>query len=94
MTVLNEAASLPTVLQALEQQTRLPDEVVVVDGGSTDGTLAMLHGYTGPLTLHVLQLPGANISQGRNAAIEAAAGSAIAITDAGVRLEPAWLAAL
>ncbi len=94
MTVLNEAASLPAVLQGLEQQTRRPDEVVVVDGGSTDGTLALLHGYAGPLTLRVLELPGANISQGRNAAIEAATGPVIAITDAGVRLEPAWLAAL
>ena len=36
--------------------------------------------------------PGANISRGRNLAIAAAAGPLIAATDAGVRLEPAWLA--
>ena len=37
---------------------------------------------------------GANISRGRNLAIGAADGPLIAVTDAGVRLDPAWLAEL
>ena len=94
MTVLNEAASLPAVLATLAAQTRGPDEVVVVDGGSRDGTVATLRGYQGPLALTVLERPGANISQGRNAAIAAATGEVIAVTDAGVRLDATWLAAL
>jgi cellulose synthase/poly-beta-1,6-N-acetylglucosamine synthase-like glycosyltransferase len=39
----------------------------------------------------VIVVPGANISHGRNRAIEAATGDIIAATDAGVVLSPTWL---
>ncbi|RLC62634.1 MAG: glycosyl transferase family 2 [Chloroflexota bacterium] len=93
VTVLNEADNLPRLLDSLASQTRLPDEVVVCDGGSTDGTLSLLEAREaeGCLPLRVIRRPGTNISQGRNAAIEAAAGEVIAVTDAGVRLSPRWL---
>ncbi len=93
-TVRNEAGSIATLLESLCAQTRAPDEVIIADGGSTDGTLAILKKYDNRLPLRVLSLPGANISQGRNAAIAAATGEVIACTDAGVRLEPCWLAEL
>jgi len=90
VTVLNEADSLPWLLDSLAAQTRPPDEVVICDGGSTDSTLSLLEGEN-RLPLRVVRRPGANISQGRNAAIEAATGEVIAATDAGVRLDPRWL---
>ena len=90
-TVLNEADSLPRLLDSLAAQTRQPDEVVICDGGSTDDTLAVLEAES-RFPLRVLQRPGANISQGRNAAIRAATGEVVAVTDAGVRLDAAWLA--
>jgi glycosyltransferase involved in cell wall biosynthesis len=92
-TVLNEAASIDRLLRSLASQTRLPNEVVIVDGGSRDGTAEALEAFRreAPFPMQVLVLPGANISAGRNAAIAAAAGPLIAITDAGVRLEPDWL---
>ena len=89
-TVLNEAQSLSRLLDSLAAQTRPPDEVVVCDGGSTDGTLPLLESE-GRLPLRIIRRPGTNISQGRNAAIEAAAGEVITVTDAGVQLSPRWL---
>ncbi len=91
MTVLNEGGSIHAVLDSLVAQTRLPDEIVIVDGGSRDNTLAVLRDYAQRLPLNVIASPGANISQGRNLAIRAARGPLIAVTDAGVRCEPEWL---
>ncbi len=95
VTVLNEASCLPGLLTSIEMQTIPPDEVVVVDGGSHDGTWEMLVDWAaGRPTTQVSQLHGANISQGRNRAIEQASGEIIAVTDAGVELEPTWLGQL
>jgi glycosyltransferase involved in cell wall biosynthesis len=95
-TVLNEGQAMDRLLGSLATQSRRPDEVVIADGGSTDGTLAILSAWSasGELPLRVLRKPGANISEGRNAAIAAATGDVIAVTDAGVRLEKTWLEAL
>lgn len=93
LTVLNEGESLRAVLESLTAQTRLPDEVVISDGGSRDNTLAILREYADQrrLPLNIVEAPGANISAGRNVAIRAAQGDIIAVTDAGVRCEPTWL---
>ncbi len=90
ITVLNESGSLPRLLDSLAAQTRRPNEVVVCDGGSTDSTLSLLEAES-RFPLRVIQRPGANISQGRNAAIGAARGEIVAVTDAGVRLSQRWL---
>jgi len=91
MTVLNEGQAIRAGLDSLVAQTRWPDEVVIADGGSQDNTLAVINEYAERLPLKIISAPGANISQGRNAAIRAASGDVIAVTDAGVRCEPEWL---
>ncbi len=93
-TVLNEGEAIRRLMDSLVAQTRRPDEVVIVDGGSRDNTVAVLGEYADRLPLRVIVEPGANISRGRNVAIAAATGDVIASVDAGVWLEPAWLETL
>ena len=83
-TVLNEAQSLPALLDSIAMQTRKPDEVVICDGGSSDNTLAILYAEQQKqrFCLHILLEMGANISRGRNIAIMAAQGPIIACSDA------------
>ncbi|MDQ1301031.1 MAG: hypothetical protein QG637_952 [Chloroflexota bacterium] len=90
-TVLNVGAAICRLLDSLVAQTRQPEEVVIVDGGSRDHTVAVIETYADRLPLRVLIEPGANISRGRNVAIAAATGEVIAAVDAGVWLEPGWL---
>lgn len=90
-TVKNEGEALRPLLDSLIQQSILPDEIIICDGGSTDNTLEILAEYKEWLPLHIIVAPGANISQGRNRAIAAAQGPIIAVTDAGVVLAPCWL---
>jgi len=90
-TVLNEAESIGLLMDSLLAQTRLPDEVIIVDGGSSDGTPDILQSYCDKLPLRVLSHPGCNISEGRNHAIAAAQGNIILATDAGMWLAPVWV---
>ncbi len=90
-TVLNEGESIHRLMRSLLAQTRPPDEVVIVDGGSRDATVSIMQSYADRLPLRVLIEPGCNISAGRNRAIAAASGDIIAVTDAGVEVAPDWL---
>lgn len=92
VTVLNEQSTLPQLLDALRRQTRRPDEVVIVDGGSVDRTWDILQKFSRSWPrLHVYQLPGSNRSQARNLAISKARFPIIAITDAGCLPNLDWL---
>jgi len=93
-TVMNEGPALHSLMDSLRHQIRPADEIVICDGGSTDNTVAILETYRRQLPLLIVQAVGSNISQGRNRAIEAAAGPIIAATAAGVELSPNWLAEL
>lgn len=92
LTVRDEAATIGELLSSIDAQTRPPDEVVVVDGGSSDATLDIARQWCGRGTNRsAVAVPGANIAAGRNAAIERASAPAIAVTDAGCVLDSRWL---
>jgi cellulose synthase/poly-beta-1,6-N-acetylglucosamine synthase-like glycosyltransferase len=92
LTVINEGPGMAELLDALLAQSRAPDEIVVVDGGSKDDTVAVLSSYSERYPLLKVHVePGVNIARGRNIAIERAAGDVLAVTDGGCRPEADWL---
>jgi glycosyltransferase involved in cell wall biosynthesis len=91
LTVKNESNTIPSLFETIANQTRIPDEVVVVDGGSSDNTVNLLKAYSNCLPVRVIVSPGANIAHGRNLAIENASYEIIASTDGGCKLDHDWL---
>jgi glycosyltransferase involved in cell wall biosynthesis len=90
-TVLDARERVGPFLTSIAAQTRPPDEIVIVDGGSTDGTLDVVRAARGVV---VLEEPGASIARGRNLAIARSTHEVIAVADADCLYEPGWLAAL
>lgn len=96
ITVLNEAGSIRSFLNSLRHQKVKPSEIVIVDGGSTDGTGDIVREWEPPIgvTVTLLESPGAGISEGRNIAIAAARHDRLLITDAGTEVDDEWGAVL
>jgi cellulose synthase/poly-beta-1,6-N-acetylglucosamine synthase-like glycosyltransferase len=89
-TCRNEIDSLPRWKQDILAQTRQPDEMVIVDAFSDDGTAEMLFDWSrNDERVVVIQEKG-NAAHGRNLAIERAQYEHILSTDMGVRLCPVW----
>jgi glycosyltransferase involved in cell wall biosynthesis len=95
-TARNEINTVQALVDSLFAQTRLPDEIVIVDTGSTDGTLERLQAIalTSSIPFQVLTRQSTNIAQGRNHAIRAARHEVIVVSDFGVHFGADWLEAL
>ena len=83
---LNEIAYLPGLLNALAVQTRLPDEVIVADAGSTDGTAELAR------TRGARVIRGGMPAVGRNAGAQVAGGDLLLFLDADVLPPPDFIA--
>ncbi len=90
-TVLNEEKSVRNLLESISKQSKKPDEILIVDGGSKDGTVEALKEYAKKLPIKVFIARGANIAQGRNIAIKHAHGPVIVSTDGGTVHDKDWL---
>ncbi|HZP22502.1 MAG TPA: glycosyltransferase, partial [Terriglobales bacterium] len=97
-TVLNEADDIDALVSTLAEQTLRP-EVIVVDGGSTDGTWERLQAaqfkYPGLVAIRDescnLKASRGPIARGRNVGIAAAHSEIIACADCGCVYDPEWL---
>lgn len=88
----NEQASIAALLDSLLAQTHPAAEIIVVDAGSVDRTAEIVREY------HAAAVPVRLVSSGsafpgiaRNIGVATAASEYIALTDAGIRLDPRWL---
>ena len=76
----NAAKTVPATLDALLEQSRPPDEIVVVDDGSKDQTREVLDAYRDRVKL-VFQ-PNGGVSAARNRAVAETTGDWVAFCDA------------
>jgi glycosyltransferase involved in cell wall biosynthesis len=85
---LNEGSYLPATLRSIARQvTDRPHEVIVVDGGSDDGTVAIARDHGA----RVVHQEGAGIGAGRHAGAVAARGEWLAFVDADTVLRDHYL---
>lgn len=95
-TVYNESDTIIPFLESVLNQSQLPDEIIVVDGGSKDSTLSQISKFKSQNPnnkypdIKVLTKKG-NRSVGRNEAISNAKYEIIAISDAGNILDKNWI---
>ncbi|TCJ00133.1 glycosyltransferase family 2 protein [Aeromicrobium sp. IC_218] len=85
--VLDDATALARCLDRLGRQTRRPDEVVVVDNGSTDTSVAVARAYGA----RVVTEPRRGIPHAAATGYDAAAGDVIVRCDADSLPGPRWL---
>jgi len=83
---LNEIAYLPHLFDALDIQTRHPDEIIVADAGSMDGTVEIARARGARI------VTGGLPAVGRNAGARAAKGDFLLFLDADVVPPPDFIA--
>lgn len=89
----NEEENIDICLISLLNQERCsPREIIVIDNGSTDKTLEILHIYQSKIK--VLSLPDVSISAVRNFGARHATGSWLAFIDADVEVDKMWCVCL
>lgn len=87
----NKEREIEGTIRSVLSQTRLPDEIVVVDDGSTDRSAEIVQRIDSPLIRLVAQ-PNAGECAARNRAIAEARGEYLALIDADDEWEPGFLA--
>jgi glycosyltransferase involved in cell wall biosynthesis len=88
----NRAALLPHTLQAVLSQTAPPDEVIVVDDGSTDGTADLARRFGPPV--QCIGIANSGDLAARNVGLRAAGGRLVAFCDSDDLWRPEFLAGM
>ena len=87
----NEERHIAECLESLRAQTYAPLEILVVDDGSTDGTVAVVEGFP---DVRLLRRTHTGKAHSVNAAAQAAQGEIILILDADLAFDPGYVQAL
>lgn len=94
-TVLNEEKTIKSFIVSIVSQTRLPDELIIVDGGSRDQTVAEMKSEKLKIKIYNLNfkilVKKGNRAVGRNEAIKNAKGEIILCSDSGCVLDKDWV---
>ena len=90
-TFKNEVKTISKFIDGLLAQSRPAEEIVLCDGGSTDGTTEIIQEYAAKNERIKLVVKPGNRSVGRNEAIRRARNEVIAVTDAGTVADKDWL---
>ena len=97
-TIFNDRPGLEGFFAAMAKQTRVPEEIIITDAGSKDGTWELMQAEAArtdrPWHFRALQEPRCNVARGRDLAIEQACGEIIVSTDIGCDWDPEWVAEL
>jgi glycosyltransferase involved in cell wall biosynthesis len=93
ITILNEADTIDDLINALLAQTLPPDEIVIVDAGSTDKSVDKIRSIKRKRKDKRIKIHThlSNRSLGRNYGVEQTQAEWIAFTDAGCIPDPDWL---
>jgi len=91
LTVFNEEESIGPLLDSLLVQTKKPESIVIVDGGSKDKTVEIIRHYQKRDSRIKLLVEKCSRARGRNLGCEIAKEEIIAITDAGCIADKNWL---
>ena len=92
MPIRNEEASVERTMEAVFASTRLPDEIVVADGLSADGSIAAIHRYADRgIPIRIVKNETIWAGGGRNAAVQATDCDVIVLSDFGNTIEPRYI---
>ncbi len=90
-TVLNNEHTVHALIDSILNQSRKPDEIIVVDGGSKDGTFEVLKEYEAKHEHFRVLSRRLNKARSRNLGIEEATSSIIAQIDGSCVAHKHWL---
>lgn len=91
ITTLNEEKFISNLLISLLNQTKKPDEIIVVDGGSKDRTVEIIRHFVKKDNRIKFIVEDGTLAWCRNISIEIASGDIIAVTDSGCIANTNWL---